>query len=924
MKNKTFSFLKLPTSIFNSCTLNFVKLRVIPRLFVRLVMITKLLVWNLIILSESVLKSKFKTCKESGFCNRNYHQKLQENRFSAKNIKCSGGIISAILQDHLLKNELVFYAMAVENNRFRIHMTELDPMFPRFDVFKDGWKSLQKEPPILRSVITDKLSLYSCSFTFSTNYVILISFSPLKIEIYNEKKELVMSFNSNNSFYIEPQIRKLNTQNTDEGLTQDTPSNNSGDSLSHEFEINEGNETIEHDIPNESFDGHTDSLPHGYQAVSFDSTFHNFSHIYGLPEHGDTFSLNTKDSLYRLFNLDVFEYELHNQMALYGSVPFVIAKNKNLSIGLLFLNAAEMWVSLNKVSSNSILSFLGLKSKHPSSNISTRWIAESGNIDIIVMLGPHPKEVLYQYSLTTGFPTLPPLFSLAYHQCRWNYNDQNDIRQVDAKFDEYSIPYDTIWLDIEHTPERMYYKRYDERYFKWDSSKFSDPLHMITDISKKGRKMVTVVDPHVKKSESYHVYKEAIEKNLQSRNKHNETYVGWCWPGDSIYPDYMRSEVRKWYASLFALDKYEGSTVDLHTWVDMNEPSVFNGPEVTVPKDLTHGQWENRDVHNLYAQMCVEAAYQGGLVRSNNKLRPFVHKNMCSWNSFCWRWYQAASMQPFFRAHSHIETKRREPWSYGSPTTELVKEQILRRYRYLPYIYTVFYEATKHGIPVMRPLWFEFPNDDHTFDIEDCYMLGSSLLIKPIVSPKTFSINIYFPSSDSKQDYWWGLVDNVAYSSGSQHNIPFPSISDLPMFQRSGTIIPTWERQRRSSSKMINDPITLNVVVDSNNRANGSFYFDDTESFEYKSGRFSLFSFQYYNGLLSGGAVEMFSTKIWLERVRIYGLKNTNTIAAHIVSNGRSAQLRVQQSDKVLIIRKPGVKLKDGFSIRYLTLDDQK
>ena len=81
---------------------------------------------------------------------------------------------------------------------------------------------------------------------------------------------------------------------------------------------------------------------------------------------------------------------------------------------------------------------------------------------------------------------------------------------------------------------------------------------------------------------------------------------GWCWPGSSAYLDFLSEDVQNYWASLYALDKYQGSTLDLYTWNDMNEPSVFNGPEITMPKDLKHvGGWEHRDVHNLYGFLNV-------------------------------------------------------------------------------------------------------------------------------------------------------------------------------------------------------------------------------------------------------------------------------------------------------------------------------
>ncbi|KII72255.1 Neutral alpha-glucosidase AB [Thelohanellus kitauei] len=380
--------------------------------------------------ASCVLRSKFKTCEQSGFCSRVYGSKLTADRFEAKEVECDKGVISAILYDKLYSDELVFRALSLENNRVRFHVTQRSPRSPRFDLFRDGWKGVQDEPAVDHSVPIYKVNLSFCELVFSNNYRVSVDFNPLLITISGPGGKKIVTINENNALFIEPQI--IPTSHADNP-----------------------NETETESFARESFDGHTDSLPNGFQAVSFDATFHDFKHVYGLPEHADTFSLNTDNARYRLYNLDVFEFELYNQMALYGSVPYVVAKNDETTIGLLFLNAAEMWVNLNKVSPNPVKSFIGLN-KDSITRVESRWVAESGNIDIILMLGPNPKDVSYQYALTTGFPSLPPFFAIAYHQCRWNYNDQEDVNNVHTQFDEYTIPLDVVWLDIEHTPHKKF------------------------------------------------------------------------------------------------------------------------------------------------------------------------------------------------------------------------------------------------------------------------------------------------------------------------------------------------------------------------------------------------------------------------------------------------------------------------------------
>ncbi len=125
-------------------------------------------------------------------------------------------------------------------------------------------------------------------------------------------------------------------------------------------------------------------------------------------------------------------------------------------------------------------------------------MSETGVVDLFVSVGPTPASVMKQYSRLTGTQSLPPVFSLGYHQCRWNYRDEADVDSVHSKFDEHDIPVDVIWLDIEHTNGK--------RYFTWDSGFFPNPAAMQQRLADKGRKMVTIVDPHIKVDDGFSVY----------------------------------------------------------------------------------------------------------------------------------------------------------------------------------------------------------------------------------------------------------------------------------------------------------------------------------------------------------------------------------------------------------------------------------
>eukprot|EP00920_Eleutheroschizon_duboscqi_P020756 GHVT01049003.1.p1 GENE.GHVT01049003.1~~GHVT01049003.1.p1 ORF type:complete len:1030 (-),score=271.52 GHVT01049003.1:393-3200(-) len=368
-------------------------------------------------------------------------------------------------------------------------------------------------------------------------------------------------------------------------------------------------------------------------AVAVDVTLHHASSLFGFSEHATALDLPDFSEPYRFYNLDVFEYDLDSPMALYGSVPFLLALHdhpkehrrhgfsaddappptdsggakgsdssgngagRTVASGFLWTNPSETWVKLDRANQKGVSSW---------------WASESGPMNFFVFVGPTAADVYRQYHLVTGQAAFPPLFALGKHQCRWNYNDEADVRQVDSSFDAHDIPYDVIWLDIEHTDEK--------KYFTWNASKFPNPKQLLKDLDDKRRKMVTIVDPHLKLDPTYYVYAQAKQKNLlvQQADGSNE-FSGHCWAGKSTYPDFLNPKTRAWWASLFAYETYEGSAPNLFVWNDMNEPSVFSGPELTMPKNLLHHQGVlHRDVHNLYGMLYHGATVNGLVQRSKS------------------------------------------------------------------------------------------------------------------------------------------------------------------------------------------------------------------------------------------------------------------------------------------------------------------
>ncbi|KAL1504554.1 hypothetical protein AB1Y20_010954 [Prymnesium parvum] len=703
----------------------------------------------------------------------------------------------------------------------------------------------------------------------------------------------------------------------------------------------------------ESFGAHRDSKPYGPSSVGMDIRFDGFTHVYGLAEHAAPMNLPSTRGEgaryaepYRLWTLDVYDYELDSPMALYGGVPLLLAHSAASTAAALWFNPTETFIDISREQVDGV------------DTTSSFWMSESGVIDLMLLPGPTPADIFRQYAALTGVTPLPPRFALGYHQCRWNYNDEADVRYVHGQFEALDIPYDVLWLDIEHTDGK--------RYFTWDKFKFPHPKELQEELALTGRKMVTIVDPHIKKDSGYKVYQEAHEKGLFIQTRDGAELDGWCWPGASAYLDFTSPEVREWWAGRFAYDEYEGSTPTLYTWNDMNEPSVFNGPEVSMDKDAKSlAGVEHREWHNLYGMYMQQATAEGLLKRNPEQdKRPFVLSrsfyagsqrwgaiwtgdNACLWShleaaspmlltlGLCGitfsgadvggflgkgggygdpdaelftRWFQAGAYQPFFRGHAHHDSKRREPWTFDDLTTVRLREVAKQRYQLLAYWYTLFYEAEMTGMPTMRPLWVEFPADVKTFDMDKQFMSGPAFLVKPITSQGATSTSVYFPGAGTK---WYDAVDGTPYTGGSEPTVSAP-IDKLPVFQRGGTIVPRQMRLRRASSLMGADPFTLVVAPDASGAANGTLFLDAGDGYAYRRGEHAYMAYSYAAATLrasrrSGSGA--YAPPNVLERVELLGVGVPSRVVLRHAAGEEALGFTLNAESGRLVVRKPAVKM---------------
>ncbi|OHT12203.1 glycosyl hydrolase [Tritrichomonas foetus] len=876
--------------------------------------------------SLSVEEDKYRQCEQSKFCFRNREVGRQYWKILYKSIEFHPDYFQAIIQDDKYDKQLLLYVYILHSSiRFRIEPTETES-FTRYDTSKDRTIIMQNELNLTRKLSHGQNQ--SHVFLRYLDTTVTIQMSPFMATISNKRG-------------------KITTINPDDTAI---------------FEHNRDRNKYPRLFDANDFNGFIDKIPNGPTAVAMDFFFHGDAvRLNGLPEH--TLNLTLPFTIHklrrrgeieyqaisdpiRLFNVDINRYEVGNPMSMYGSIPFLMARDGSRTSGLFWANPSETWIDISE-------------EKH---GVSTRFLSEGGFIDFYVFCGgSSPNDVLRQYTQLTGRPHLPQSFALGFHMSRWGYKTSNEVREVIKKLDENMFPHDSIFLDLDHTDDRLY--------FTFHPHNFKDAQRLQDEIDPLERKLIALIDPHLRVDYGYPIFEKAFNSRYLIRTRIDSEYTGECWPGDSAWVDFVNPWARVWWETLFEFERYAGSTLTLYVWNDMNEPSVFNVPDGTCPKDVVHYKGiENREVHNVYGQLMISSTY-GGLVKRDFEEddRPFVltrsffagsQKYAFAWtgdNTASWqqlrvslpmilslglsgmpyvgadvggffdspeqalltRWYQVGAwLYPFFRCHSHHDTQRREPYLLRGGYQDAARLAIQERYMLSPYWYTLARHANLSGTPIVRPLFWEFPNDRRFADIEDKAMLGSSLLVLPVFEEFQREMIVDLPFCR-----WFDfrtLQEKTTKEGPTRIETP---ITTIPVLIRGGSIVPIKNWKRRTTYLMFRDPFTLIIALDEEGKASGDLYVDDGMTFKFGKKHFIHRRYNFGDNVLSsrpfnaqqekGAFFEDYDVKI--EKIQIAGLEKRPVM----VRDANDKEFETEFVNGVLTIHRVNLFIKDNWAIGF-------
>jgi len=603
-----------------------------------------------------------------------------------------------------------------------------------------------------------------------------------------------------------------------------------------------------------------ESYQYGGDIVKMSKISQKAESYYGL---GDKpVDVNLKGKRFENWVTDSYAFG-KNTDPIYKAIPFYTSIHDNKSYGIFFDNTFKTHFDFAQ----------------ERRNVTSFW-AQGGEMNYYFIYGPQMSDVVANYTDLTGKPhALPPLWALGYHQCKWSYYPESNVKEVTSKFRELQIPCDAIYLDIDYMD--------GFRCFTWDKEHFPEPKRMVKELEDDGFKTVVIIDPGIKIDLKYDVFKEALDKDYFCKRADGPYMKGKVWPGECYFPDYTKPEVREWWSDLFQ-ELIEDIGVK-GVWNDMNEPAVMEVPNKTFPDDVRHDYDGNpcshRKAHNVYGMQMARATYHG-LKKYSYPKRPFVitraaysgtqrytstwmGDNVATWEhlaiannqaqrmamsgfSFAGsdiggfaeqpqgelfaRWIQLGIFHVFCRVHSSGDHGDQEPWVFGDEITDIVRKFVEIRYQLLPYLYTAFWKHINNGTPILKSLVLFDQEDPHTHYRSDEFVYGEHILVCPIQEPNAKGRRMYIPRGN-----WYNFWTDEVVEGGKEMWVD-ADLDSMPIFIKEGAVIPKYPVQQYVGEKNF-DEITLDVYYKIG-KEKSELYDDAHDGYDYRKGRYSLRTFK--------------------------------------------------------------------------------
>ncbi len=603
---------------------------------------------------------------------------------------------------------------------------------------------------------------------------------------------------------------------------------------------------------------------------------------------GNQMFLSEKNGYTKKENAETLDFNLDNSEMLYGGGARALGMNRRGNRLQLYnrahygyeTNADLMNFCIPMVLSskmyavhfdNSAIGYLDLDSKKDNT---LTYETISGRKTYQVIVGDSWTDLISNYTELTGKQPLPARWTLGNFSSRFGYHSQEEVEKTIKKFEEDKIPVDAIILDLYWFGKTIQGTMGN---LDWDKDKFPNPEKMIADLNAKNIKTVLITEPFVLTTSNK--WKEAVDKKVLATDKAGNPFKYDFYFGNTGIIDIFKPEGKDWFWNIYKNLIHQGVG---GLWGDLGEPEAFPSEAITAggKADEVHNvyghNWAKliadgykKDFPNVRPFILMRAGYSGsqrfgmtpwsgdvsrswGGLQSQTEIAlqmgmqgmAYMHSDLGGFagdyfdNELYIRWLQYGVFNPIFRPHASEEVAA-EPVYKDIVTKAKAKKQIELRYQLMPYNYTLAFENNQKGAPLMRPLFFEEPDNKNISAVCETYFWGNNFLVTPITKPGISSVSVYFP----KNNNWFDFYSDQKQLAGTNENIAV-SEDHIPVFVRGGSFIPMIKTIQNTSKYSLANFDLHYYFDEKTTKSSGNLYNDNGSTPNaFEKGEFEILNF---------------------------------------------------------------------------------
>jgi len=575
-------------------------------------------------------------------------------------------------------------------------------------------------------------------------------------------------------------------------------------------------------------------------------------HSSGFFKQGDQTSVNfniSQDEAFHGSGMRAIDQNLRNQdLSIYNQANYAYDEGaKNLNFNVPFFVSTKPYGIYFEHQYPSNVSFDKIQDQ-------LSYSVEDGSLAYFFIASDSIETIMEDYGKLTGYQPLPPRWALGFIQSKFGYETETEARNVVNQLKAENFPIDAIGLDL------FWFGQPDEMgNLDWDTSAFPTPVDMVSDFQNDGVQTILITEPYITSNSTN--YTTAISNGDVGVNDQGNAFViNDFWAGTAVLLNLMNTNTQNWMWNFYKDRINEGVT---GWWCDLGEPENH-------PSNMFHNGQTAREVHNYYSLDWTKMLYEkyqtdfpdqrifnlirsgyagsqrygalpwsGDINRSYTGMKTqipiminmgysglaYMHSDIGGFtgggqnNELYTRWMQMGAFNPIMRAHGEgIPT---EPTAYPQPYKDIVRSFIELRYKLLPYNYSLAFENSINGSPIVRSMDYHHPDVDGMSEINDQFFWGKDFLIAPILSQGSTSRTVTLPPGS-----WLDYFTGESFSGTITVNAP---IDTMPIFVRNGAIIPHTDLVQTTEDYDA-DNLSFHYFQNANEQSSYTMYNDDGNS----------------------------------------------------------------------------------------------